>query len=108
MCNTKPVHVEARPVNSRNSVPSLVHHQFVYRDASPSLSDSETQPASVHTTIDMFQVYSTQGVASHELEIFSVIRTRTEPSSHSKRNKRVSAEIHPLLLFEQLIMDEEI
>ena len=74
--------------------------------------------------LDMFQLYSTEGVASAELESFGVHHkravncTRSATSSSGdgseqaraakKRKTRVSAEIHPLLLFEEIFWEDDL
>mmetsp|Transcript_5202 Transcript_5202/g.10659 ORF Transcript_5202/g.10659 Transcript_5202/m.10659 type:complete len:113 (-) Transcript_5202:101-439(-) len=63
---------------------------------------------------DMFQVYSTEGLVAHELEVFGITRiTSTKINSkpgfssrRDKRNCRVSTEVHPDLLFAELLSED--
>ena len=64
---------------------------------------------------DMFQIYSSQGVAANELESFGVNRDRPAYTNEgmesftllNKRKTRVSAEISPLLLFEEFLSKDD-
>mmetsp|Transcript_5739 Transcript_5739/g.11861 ORF Transcript_5739/g.11861 Transcript_5739/m.11861 type:complete len:113 (+) Transcript_5739:75-413(+) len=63
---------------------------------------------------DMFQVYSTEGLLAHELEAFGITKkTSTKNYSESDiscrrkiRKSRVSTEVHPDLLFAELLSED--
>mmetsp|Transcript_25161 Transcript_25161/g.52126 ORF Transcript_25161/g.52126 Transcript_25161/m.52126 type:complete len:117 (+) Transcript_25161:177-527(+) len=92
------------------SKPCSSEASYTSRSQTKEINSSSVEPVAR----DMFQVYSTEGLVAHELEVFGITRiTSTKINSkpgfssrRDKRNCRVSTEVHPDLLFAEFLAED--
>eukprot|EP00569_Conticribra_weissflogii_P013352 CAMPEP_0171417136 /NCGR_PEP_ID=MMETSP0880-20121228/40449_1 /TAXON_ID=67004 /ORGANISM="Thalassiosira weissflogii, Strain CCMP1336" /LENGTH=107 /DNA_ID=CAMNT_0011935393 /DNA_START=431 /DNA_END=754 /DNA_ORIENTATION=+ len=83
---------------------------FANRSQTEEIETSSIEPVAQ----DMFQVYSTEGLVAHELEVFGITRITSKKinskpgysSEREKRKSRVSTEVHPDLLFAEFLAED--